>query len=229
MKAKILLVEDDVNFGNVLKNFLELEEYHVNLARDGAEGLEMYQKKSYDLIILDVMMPKMDGFSLATKIREENKKTPIIFLTAKGMKEDMIRGYEAGADDYLTKPFDTEVLLFKINIILKRSLGIIDLDDQTDFKIGEYDFDYKLRQIHRLGKTENLSPKEADLLRLLCVHQNDLLPRQKALKLIWGDDNYFNGRSMDVFVTKIRKYLKDDSRIEIATLHGKGIRLLISQ
>ena len=137
MKAKILLVEDDVNFGNVLKNFLELEEYYVNLARDGAEGFEMYQKKSYDLIILDVMMPKMDGFSLATKIREENKKTPIIFLTAKGMKEDMIRGYEAGADDYLTKPFDTEVLLYKINIILKRSLGIIDLDDQTDFKIGE--------------------------------------------------------------------------------------------
>ena len=228
-KEKILVVDDEISIRRILETRLSLLGYHVSTAGDGEEALLVYRKEHPNLIILDIMMPKMDGFSLATKIREENKKTPIIFLTAKGMKEDMIRGYESGADDYLTKPFDTDVLLYKINIILKRSFGIIDLEDQTNFKIGEYDFDYKLRQIHRFGKTENLSPKEADLLRLLCVHQNDLLPRQKALKLIWGDDNYFNGRSMDVFVTKLRKYLKDDSRLEIATLHGKGIRLLISQ
>jgi DNA-binding response OmpR family regulator len=229
MKAKILLVEDDVNFGNVLKSFLELDEYHVTLARDGVAGNEAFDGKSFDLVILDVMMPKMDGFSVATAIRERDKKVPIIFLTAKGMKEDMLKGYNAGADDYLTKPFDTDVLLHKINVILRRSMGIVEMEDKTDFDIGIYKFDYKLRKIHEGEEIVNLSPKEAELLRLLCVHQNDLLPRQKALKLIWGDDNYFNGRSMDVFITKLRKYLKKDPRIEIVTLHGKGIRLLINQ
>lgn len=229
MKAKILLVEDDVNFGNVLKSFLELDEFHVTLARDGMAGNEAFDGKSFDLVILDVMMPKMDGFSVAAAIRERDKKVPIIFLTAKGMKEDMLKGYNAGADDYLTKPFDTDVLLHKINVILRRSMGIVEMEDKTDFDIGIYKFDYKLRKIHEGEEIVNLSPKEAELLRLLCVHQNDLLPRQKALKLIWGDDNYFNGRSMDVFITKLRKYLKKDSRIEIVTLHGKGIRLLINQ
>lgn len=229
MKAKILLVEDDVNFGNVLKNFLELDEYHVTLARDGVEGNDAFDSKSFDLVILDVMMPKMDGFAVAAAIRERDKKVPIIFLTAKGMKEDMLKGYNAGADDYLTKPFDTDVLLHKINVILRRSMGIVEMEDKTDFEIGIYRFDYKLRKIHEGEEIVNLSPKEAELLRLLCVHQNDLLPRQKALKLIWGDDNYFNGRSMDVFITKLRKYLKKDPRIEIVTLHGKGIRLLINQ
>jgi len=229
MKAKILLVEDDVNFGNVLKSFLELDEFHVTLARDGMAGNEAFDGKSFDLVILDVMMPKMDGFSVAAAIRERDKKVPIIFLTAKGMKEDMLKGYNAGADDYLTKPFDTDVLLHKINVILRRSMGIVEMEDKTDFDIGIYKFDYKLRKIHEGDEIVNLSPKEAELLRLLCVHQNDLLPRQKALKLIWGDDNYFNGRSMDVFITKLRKYLKKDPRIEIVTLHGKGIRLLINQ
>lgn len=229
MKAKILLVEDDVNFGNVLKNFLELDDYDTTLVRDGVEGINMFGKKTFDLVLLDVMMPKLDGFSVATQIRERDKKIPIIFLTAKGMKEDMLKGYNAGGDDYLTKPFDTEVLLHKINVILRRSMGIVDMEDKSDFEIGIYKFDYKLRKIHEGEEVVNLSPKEAELLRLLCVHQNDLLPRQKALKLIWGDDNYFNGRSMDVFVTKLRKYLKKDPRIEIVTLHGKGVRLLINQ
>ena len=229
MKAKILLVEDDVNFRNVLKSFLELDEFHVTLARDGMAGNEAFDGKSFDLVILDVMMPKMDGFSVAAAIRERDKMVPIIFLTAKGMKEDMLKGYNAGADDYLTKPFDTDVLLHKINVILRRSMGIVEMEDKTDFDIGIYKFDYKLRKIHEGDEIVNLSPKEAELLRLLCVHQNDLLPRQKALKLIWGDDNYFNGRSMDVFITKLRKYLKKDPRIEIVTLHGKGIRLLINQ
>lgn len=229
MRAKILLVEDDVNFGNVLKNFLELDDYEITLARDGVEGINMFGKKTFDLVLLDVMMPKMDGFTLATQIRERDKKIPIIFLTAKGMKEDMLKGYNSGGDDYLTKPFDTDVLLHKINVILRRSMGIVDMEDKSDFEIGIYKFDYKLRKIHEGDEIINLSPKEAELLRLLCVHQNDLLPRQKALKLIWGDDNYFNGRSMDVFVTKLRKYLKKDPRIEIVTLHGKGVRLLFNQ
>ena len=229
IKAKILLVEDDANFGNVLKNYLELQGYDVLLKRDGVEGLSAFQSKNFDLCILDVMMPKMDGFTVASQIRENDKKTPIIFLTAKSMKEDQLKGYRSGADDYLTKPFDTEVLLFKIEVILRRSLGLTDLDDKTTFEIGKFQFDYKMRTINDGTGLSTLSPKEAELLRLLCLHINDLLPRQKALKLIWGDDNYFNGRSMDVFITRLRKYLKDDSRIEINTLHGKGIRLMVNQ
>ena len=229
IKAKILLVEDDTNFGNVLRNYLEMQGYEVFLKRDGLEGIEAFNNKKYDMCILDVMMPKMDGFTLAGKIREMDKKTPIIFLTAKGMKEDVLKGYRTGADDYLTKPFDTEVLLHKIEVILKRSLGVLDMEDQALFKIGNYTFDYKMRAVTIGDVVNTLSPKEAELLRLLCMHQNDLLPRQKALKLIWGDDNYFNGRSMDVFITRLRKYFKEDARIEINTLHGKGIRLVVNE
>jgi len=228
MSARILLIEDDVNFGQVLKNFLELNDYHVDLARDGQAGLDAFAKGGIDLIILDVMMPKLDGFSVAKSIRELDKKTPVFFLTAKGMKEDMLLGYKSGGDDYLTKPFDTEVLLHKIQTILKRSMGFTELEGKNDFTIGKYKFDYELRKIKRDDELIQLSPKEADLLRLLCVHQNDVLPRQKALKIIWGDDNYFNGRSMDVFVTRLRKYLRKDPSVEIVSLHGKGIRLLVN-
>ncbi len=229
MNAKILLVEDDSNFGQVLKNFLEMNNYQVTLARDGKEGLEETLKGSYDLIILDVMMPKMDGFTLAKNIREQDKKVPVFFLTAKSMKEDMITGYRIGGDDYLTKPFDTEVLLYKIRNILKRVLGVGDLEEKVNFIIGKYSFDYKLRIIKDEKESIQISPKEAELLRLLCIHKNDLLTRQKALKIIWGDDNYFNGRSMDVFITKLRKYLKNDPAIEIVSLHGKGVRLLVKE
>lgn len=228
MSAKILLVEDDVNFGQVLKNFLELNSYSVELARDGQAGLDTFNKGGFDLIILDVMMPKVDGFTLAKQIRELDKKTPVFFLTAKGMKEDMLTGYRAGGDDYLTKPFDTEVLLHKIQTVLKRSMGLTELEDRMDFSIGIYQFDYKLRKINDGTESIQLSPKEAELLRLLCIHENDLLPRQKALKIIWGDDNYFNGRSMDVFITRLRKYLKKDPTVEIVSLHGKGVRLLVN-
>jgi DNA-binding response OmpR family regulator len=226
MSEKILLVEDDVNFGNVLRNFLELNNYKVSLERDGQAGLDAFIKESYDLVILDVMMPKMDGFTVARQIRELNRKVPLFFLTAKGMKEDILSGYRSGGDDYLTKPFDSEVLLHKIQTMLKRSIGHPDLEDRQEFQLGLYHFDYKLRTISDGSEKIQISPKEAELLRLLCMHQNDLLPRQKALKLIWGDDNYFNGRSMDVFITKLRKYLKKDDRLEIITLHGKGVRLL---
>lgn len=227
MSAKILLVEDDVNFGQVLKNFLELNNYLVAWARDGAEGLKLFTQGGFDLLVLDVMMPRVDGFTLARQIRELDRKIPLFFLTAKGMKDDMLMGYKAGGDDYLTKPFDTEVLLYKIQTVLKRSMGLSDLEDQTDFRIGKYLFDYKLRKVTLDEESVQLSPKEAELLRLLCLHENDLLPRQKALKIIWGDDNYFNGRSMDVFITRLRKYLKKDPSVEIVSLHGKGVRLLV--
>lgn len=228
MSAKILLIEDDLNFGQVLKNFLELNEYHVELARDGQAGMDSFARGGFDLIILDVMMPKIDGFSVAKQIRELDKKTPVFFLTAKGMKEDMLLGYKSGGDDYLTKPFDTDVLLHKIRTVLKRSMGLMDLEEKNEFPIGKYLFDYKLRKVKLNDETVQLSPKEAELLRLLCLHENDVLPRQKALKIIWGDDNYFNGRSMDVFITRLRKYLKNDPAVEIVSLHGKGVRLLVN-
>lgn len=227
MNAKILLVEDDLNFGQVLKNYLELNSFSVVLARDGQAGLEAFGKGGFDLLILDVMMPKMDGFALARQVRNMDARIPVFFLTAKGMKEDMLEGYRSGADDYLTKPFDTDVLLFKIRTMLRRSMGIADHEDKEHFRIGNLEFDYKLRNITAGDVVEQLSPKEAELLKLLCIHENDLLTRQKALKLIWGEDNYFNGRSMDVFITKLRKYLKSDPRIEIVSLHGKGFRLLV--
>lgn len=227
MNAKILLVEDDLNFGQVLKNYLELNSFSVVLARDGQAGLEAFGKGGFDLLILDVMMPKMDGFALARQVRNMDARIPVFFLTAKGMKEDMLEGYRSGADDYLTKPFDTDVLLFKIRTMLRRSMGIADHEDKEHFRIGNLEFDYKLRNITSGDVVEQLSPKEAELLKLLCIHENDLLTRQKALKLIWGEDNYFNGRSMDVFITKLRKYLKSDPRIEIVSLHGKGFRLLV--
>jgi DNA-binding response OmpR family regulator len=227
MNAKILLVEDDLNFGQVLKNFLELNNFSVVLARDGQAGMEAFGRGGFDLLILDVMMPKMDGVALARQVRNMDARIPVFFLTAKGMKEDMLEGYRSGADDYLTKPFDTDILLFKIRTMLRRSMGIADHEDKEHFRIGNLEFDYKLRKIIAGDMVEQLSPKEAELLKLLCIHENDLLTRQKALKLIWGEDNYFNGRSMDVFITKLRKYLKSDPRIEIVSLHGKGFRLLV--
>ena len=228
MSAKILLVEDDVNFGNVLKGFLEMHDYRIELARDGEWGLESYAQGGFDLVILDVMMPKMDGFSLLKEIRSVDKQTPVFLLTARSMKEDIFTGFKIGADDYLIKPFDTEVLLLKIAAILKRSYGEIKQQDQQEFSVGRFLFDYKHRILSlQDGWSQSLTPKEAELLRLLCLHQNDLLPRSKALKLIWGDDNYFNGRSMDVFVTRLRKYLKADPSVEISSLHGKGMQLIV--
>lgn len=227
-KEKILLVEDDTNFGSVLKNYLELNDYDVVLARDGQEGLDKFYKGKYDICVLDVMMPKKDGFSLAKDIRQHNANVPVIFLTAKSMKEDMIEGFKSGADDYITKPFDSEVLLLKLKALMKRASESFVKPDQTQFEIGDYKFDFNMRVLHHNGVAVNLSPKEADLLKMLCHHMNDVLPREKALKAIWGDDNYFTGRSMDVFITKLRKYLKDDSRIDIMNIHGKGFKMNVN-
>ena len=225
-KTKILLVEDDPNFGSVLKNYLELNDYEVKLSTDGNAGYEQFVSGKYDICILDVMMPKKDGFTLAKEIREKDEHVPIIFLTAKTMKEDMLSGFQVGADDYITKPFDSEVLLYKLKAILKRSADKTHDSTLKEFSIGKYNFHFDHRTITLNGEAQKLSPKEADLLRLLCVYKNELLPRQKALKEIWGDDNYFNARSMDVFITKLRKYLKDDGSLDIINIHGRGFRLI---
>ncbi len=225
-KTKILLVEDDPNFGSVLKNYLELNEYEVKLCVDGFSGYDQFVAGKYDICILDVMMPRKDGFTLAREIREKDEHVPLIFLTAKTMKDDMLAGFQVGADDYITKPFDSEVLLYKLKAILKRSSDKTLDPTKKDFKIGKFDFKYDHRTIAFDDISHKLSPKEADLLRMLCVYKNELLPRQKALKEIWGDDNYFNARSMDVFITKLRKYLKDDSSLDIINIHGKGFRLI---
>jgi DNA-binding response OmpR family regulator len=225
-KTKILLVEDDPNFGSVLKNYLELNDYEVKLCIDGFAGYDQFVSGKYDICILDVMMPRKDGFTLAKEIREKDEHVPLIFLTAKTMKDDMLAGFRVGADDYITKPFDSEVLLYKLKAILKRSTDKFHDSSQKEFKVGKYDFHFDHRTIILNGSSQKLSPKEADLLRMLCVYKNELLPRQKALKEIWGDDNYFNARSMDVFITKLRKYLKDDPSLDIINIHGKGFRLI---
>jgi DNA-binding response OmpR family regulator len=229
IKPKILLVEDDPNFGSVMKNYLELNDYEVKLCIDGFAGYDAFDKGEFDLCILDVMMPRKDGFTLANEIREKNSHVPLVFLTAKTMKEDMLTGFKSGADDYITKPFDSEVLLYKLKALLKRSQEFGIDPKQKEFDIGIYHFNYNHRTVTYNNKEQKLSPKEADLLKLLCMYKNELLPRQKALKEIWGDDNYFTARSMDVFVTKLRKYLKDDPGIDIMNIHGKGFRMIVGE
>ena len=225
-KPKILLCEDDANLGMVLKNYLELNDFEVTLERDGRLGLAAFQREHVDLCLLDVMMPHMDGFTLAEEIRDVNPDVPLFFISAKTMKEDIIQGYKLGADDYITKPFDSEVLLLKIRAILKRNDDFNKEADNKEFDLGSYHFHPKLRQLVHNGQTQTLSPKENELLKMLAEHLNDLLPREAALKKIWGSDTYFNGRSMDVYIAKLRKYLRDDGNIEIVNIHGNGFRLV---
>ncbi|WP_295653152.1 response regulator transcription factor [uncultured Mucilaginibacter sp.] len=228
---KILLVEDDPNLGLLLQDYLELKgKFEVVLCKDGDEGLKAFTKAQYDLLILDVMMPKKDGFTLGKEIRKMNQTVPIIFATAKAMIEDKTQAFTLGGDDYITKPFRIEELLLRINALLKRvnEKGKDGAASQNNFKIGKYDFDYKQQMIREGENQQKLSTKEAELLRLLCLKQNEVLTREEALLNIWHDDNYFNGRSMDVFLSKIRKYLKDDSKVEIINVHGKGYKLLVN-
>jgi len=228
---KILLVEDDPNLGILLEDYLTLKgKFEVKLCVDGEEGLKAFEEDTFDICILDVMMPKKDGFTLAHDIRKTNTTIPIIFATAKGMMEDKIEAYSLGGDDYITKPFRIEELLLRINALLKR----VSQKDQepenkpTQFNIGTYHFDFQTQLITRNGEQQKVSTKEAELLRMLCLKMNDVLTREEALLEIWHDDNYFNGRSMDVFLSKLRKYLREDTNVEIINVHGKGYKLLVN-
>ena len=228
-KKRILIVEDDFNFGSILKDYLILNDYFVVLAKNGIEGMEKFQKENFDLCILDVMMPFKDGFTLGKEIREKNENIPLFFLSAKTLKDDVLRGFKIGADDYLTKPFDSEVLLAKIKAVLNRK-NFFNIPESGiyEFEIGKFKFNSKLRFLSFASEdTIRLSPKENQLLRLLVLHINDLLPREIALNKIWRDDNYFTSRSMDVYIAKLRKYLKVDSSVEIINIHGEGFRLVV--
>ncbi len=223
--AKIFLVEDDLSFGSVLKSYLELNEYEVVWVDDGKNAIEHFKQDVFDICILDVMLPHVDGFTLATEIRNINPTVPIVFLTAKKLKEDVLKGYGAGGDDYITKPFDTDILIAKIRAILSRR------DFQTGnkdiFEIGKFIFNAKLRTLTSGDEEKKLSPKEAQLLELLALNPNELIGREMALKRIWGSDDYFTARSMDVYITKLRKFLSEDDRINIKNVHGAGFQLII--
>lgn len=227
-KQHIFLVEDDLSFGAVLKSYLELNEYEVTWVDDGKYAFEKFRTGTYQICILDVMLPNVDGFTIGAEIRKVDKEIPMVFLTAKSLKEDILKGYNVGADDYIAKPFDTEVFLCKIQAIIKRQSAVPE-NEEFIFTIGSYLFDSKLRYISREGIKQKLSPKESDLLKLLCQNRNELLPRNTALRKIWGEDGYFTARSMDVFITKLRKYLKDDSNIEIKNIHGSGFLLEVKE
>ncbi|MDP2112499.1 MAG: response regulator transcription factor [Bacteroidota bacterium] len=225
-KPRIFLVEDDLSFGAVLKSYLEISDFEVDWVDDGQHAVSAFTKASFNICILDVMLPNIDGFTIGTEIRKINSGIPILFLTAKNLRDDVLKGYRIGADDYITKPFDTEVLIFKLKAILKRQSGI--QHKESDFyQIGSYQFDFKLRTVERESSKQKLSPKEAELLKMLCDNLNELLPRETALKKIWGDDGYFTARSMDVYLTKIRKLFSEDPSIEIRNIHGSGFMLEI--
>jgi len=229
VKTRILLVEDDPSLGTLLEEYLNAKGFETKLADDGNKGYDAFCKGTYDLLLLDVMMPNKDGITLAKEIRQTDKNTPIIFLTAKSMKEDTIEGFNAGGDDYITKPFSMEELLVRINAILRRSAKVRSTDTaESSFSIGKYQFDAEKQALQHNGTSQKLTTKESQLLRLLCVHKNDVLDRNFALKTIWHDDNYFNGRSMDVYIAKLRKYLRDDPKVEIINIHGKGFKLLVN-
>jgi len=230
-KKKVLLVEDDQNFGTILRDYLELHDYDVVLARNGVEGYEKFSKNEFSICLLDVMMPYKDGFTLAKEIRKTGSTVPIIFLTAKSMKDDVVKGYNLGADDYLTKPFDSDVLLLKMKAMFQRmEQNVVNLDKAKHlFTIGKFEFNAKLRQLSFDGSSPvKLSPKEGSLLQLLALYQNDLMPRELALKKIWKDDTYFTSRSMDVYIAKLRKHLKSDPSIVISNIHGEGFRMTVS-
>ena len=223
-KQRILLVEDDENLGYVIQDLLSMNGYKVHLARDGKEGLLFFNKSKYDLCLIDVMMPKKDGFELAEDIQKVNNSVLLVFLTARNQKEDKIKGLKLGADDYITKPFDSDEFLLRVKAILRRSSTKKNNSDK-EYKIGEYTFTPSTLILSKDTNNRRLTKKESALLKLLCEHKGKILEREVVSNLIWGDDSYFVGRSMDVFITRLRKYLKDDSAISITNIHGVGFRL----
>ena len=226
MGAKLLLVEDEKNFGSVLKEYLKMNGFTVELCENGETGLQAFKASKFDLCMIDVMMPKKDGFTLSAEIKALDKDVPFLFLTARAMREDVIKGYTLGAEDYIIKPFDSEVLLLKIRAILNRSAQRLGSQDFLH-DLGSFHFNARLRSLKSKNKEIRLSPKEAALLNLLCQHRNDVLTRETALKQIWQEDTYFTARSMDVYIVKLRKYLAEDAGIEISNLHGNGYSLLV--
>jgi two-component system OmpR family response regulator len=225
--VKIFLVEDDLSFGSVLKSYLEINDFHVEWVDDGKYAIDHFRKGAFDICILDVMLPHVDGFTIATEVRQINNLIPIIFLTAKKLKEDVLKGYGTGGDDYITKPFDTDILLAKIRAILARR----DFQSGTKdiYEIGKFIFNARLRTLTIGNEEKKLSPKEAQLLELLAINPNALISREMALKKIWGNDDYFTARSMDVYVTKLRKFLSDDPHLNIKNIHGAGFQLIVSE
>jgi DNA-binding response OmpR family regulator len=230
-KPNILLVEDDPNLSLVLQDYLEMLNYDIVLCNNGKQGLEAFRTHHFDLCLLDIMMPEMDGLTLADEIRKDNDEIPIIFLTAKSLKEDRIKGFRSGCDDYITKPFSTEELSLRIQVILKRCMlqNSNSNNGETTYNIGAYHFDSENMMLRFGNQEKNLTRKENALLKLLCQHKGQLLTREKALKSVWGDDDYFIGRSMDVFIAKLRKYLREDKNISITNVHGTGFRLEIKE
>ncbi|MCT4580144.1 MAG: response regulator transcription factor [Flavobacteriales bacterium] len=224
-KIKVLLVEDDPNLGLLLSEYINAKGYECTLRVNGQEGYDTFIKDDFDFLIFDVMMPIKDGFTLAKEIRGIDKEIPILFLTAKSLKEDTLKGFNVGADDYMTKPFSMEELLARMNAILRR-IPTQDENESGHYEIGFFDFDYNQQILSHGEESNKLTTKENELLKLLCKNKNGVLERNDALKAVWGDDNYFNGRSMDVYIAKLRKHLKADPSIEIINIHGKGFKLL---
>lgn len=226
-KANVLLAEDDENLGVLLREYLKAKGYETDLYPDGEAAFKGFQSKTYDICILDVMMPKKDGFTLAKEIRQLNTSIPVIFLTAKSMKEDLVEGFSAGADDYMTKPFSIEELLLRVEAVLRRTRGD-NVSNQDVFTIGIYTFNATKQTLTNGEEEQRLTAKESELLKYLCFNRNGILDRNFALRTIWNDDSYFNARSMDVYITKLRKYLKDDPSIQIINIRGKGFKLISS-
>lgn len=227
-KKKILLVEDDTNLGNLLQDSLEIKNYDVVLKRNGEDAFNEFKINKFDMCIFDVMMPKKDGFTLAKDVRRMNATVPIIFLTAKALKEDTIEGLKLGADDYLTKPFSMEELTLRMENIFKR-MPKTEVSTQNAFKIGKFDFDNTMRTLSIDGKETKLTTKESELLKMLAVYLDRVLEREVALNAVWGTDSYFAGRSMDVYIAKLRKYLKEDSSVEILNIHGTGFKMIVKK
>lgn len=224
---KLLLVEDDPNLGALLVEYLRAKGFQADLRTDGQQGRAAYDQGGYDLLILDVMMPLKDGFTLAREIRQRDSTTPIIFLSAKAMKQDTIQGFQSGADDYMTKPFSMEELLLRVNAVLRRAKGVEPKAPEPDeYAFARTRFQPRKQLLHTPSGERKLTTKENELLRLLCMNRNEVLDRSAALIAVWGDDSYFNGRSMDVYIAKLRKYLRDDPGVEIINVHGKGFRLI---
>ncbi len=230
---RILLIEDDLSFGAVLKSYLELNDFVLDWESDGAKAYERFYSSDYQLVLLDVMLPNVDGFSIAKQIKASQKNTPIIFITAKTLREDIVLGYKTGADDYITKPFDSEILLYKMKAVINRHAhqSKVPSDPTGIIKLGDFSFDYRSRNLTNLksNKKQSLTPKESELLHLLTAQDGELLSKVVALNKIWGDANYFTTRSMDVYINKLRKHLSDDNTVQIITVHGDGYRLVVGE